>query len=63
MAGFSIETGFFSAADFRAEKYGKYDMSFKYGAIIHILHLTFYMKLMIAYCSMSIFLPIVTIFI
>ena len=36
---------------------------FKYGAVIHILHLTFYMKFMTASCSMSIFLPIVTIFI
>ena len=34
MADFSIEIGFFSAAVFRAEKYGKYDM-FKYGAIIY----------------------------
>ena len=62
MADFSIETGIFSAAGFRAEKYGKYDM-FKYGAIIYILHLTFYMKFMTASCSMSIFLPTVTIFI
>ena len=35
----------------------------KYGAIIYILQLTFYMKLMTASCSMSIVLPIVTIFI
>ena len=34
MAGFSIETGIFSAADFRAEKYGNM-ICFKYGVIIY----------------------------